>query len=45
MFVMLLRSTEDILNSLIPQEDHDYVAFTLPGAPSNYNNCLTSEVG
>jgi len=41
MFVTLQRSTEDILNSLIPPEDCDWVG----NAPSNYNNCLTSEFG
>ena len=41
MCVTLLRSTEDILNSLIPLEDRDLVG----NAPSNYNNCLTSEIG
>jgi len=41
MFVTLQRSTEDILNSLIPPEDCD----SAENAPSNYNNCLTSEIG
>jgi len=36
MQVTLLRSTQDIINSLIPPEDRDYVG----NAPSNYNNYL-----
>ena len=39
--VTLLGSTEDILNSLIPPEDRDQAG----NAPSDYNNCLTSEFG
>jgi len=36
MRVTLLRSTEDIINSLIPPEDRDQEG----NAPSNYNNYL-----
>jgi len=41
MRITLLRSTEDILKSLIPPKDRDWVG----NAPSNYNNCLNFEIG
>jgi len=41
MFVTLLRLPEDILNSLILPKDRDWVE----NSASNYNNCLTSEIG